>query len=129
MKLALLRRFQPGDVVIYSKEKLSTAPGRRAKDVRPSPAGEYYAYVVDKFWVVVRIQDDGMLLLRTRRGKEHVVQGNDPRLRLARWWHRFFWGHKFPTSADQASGDSAGANSAPNSLRPVSGRVERDGSD
>lgn len=56
--------------------------------------GDTYQYVVDKYWVVQSLQDEG-LLLRTRTGKEHVVAADDPRLRLARWWERWLLADRF----------------------------------
>lgn len=34
--------------------------------------------------------------VRTRRGKRHVLRTDDPALRPARWWERWFWGNRFP---------------------------------
>lgn len=90
--------FKPGDPVIYRKSKFSNHPGPRAKNIDPAPQGEIYSYVVDKFWTVVGITDDQKLLIRTRRGKEHVVHPGDPNLRHARWWEKLFWGHRFPAA-------------------------------
>ena len=78
-------RFKPGDWVIYRKQKRSASPGPRAQQTSPSPKGETYTYLVDKYWIVEEVLDDGTLRLRTRRGKEHIVQADDPRLRKPRW--------------------------------------------
>lgn len=86
------REIQAGDWVIYRKTKFSTHPGPRAQDVTPAPNGDEYSYCVDKFWVVIDARQDGTLLLRTRRGKEHVVRPDDPNLRKANWWER--WRHR-----------------------------------
>lgn len=86
--------------------------------MRPAPAGEYYAYVVDKFWVVVRIRDDGMILLRTRRGKEHLVEQSDPHLRAARWWHKFFWRHRFPATDGATDPSTQYVNAEHSKARP-----------
>jgi len=84
--------YAPGDWVIYRKSKVSPHPGERAHAVHPSPKGEHYSYVVDKYWVVEDVTEDGKLRLRTRRGKEHVVRSDDPNLRhagfLDRWLNR-----------------------------------------
>lgn len=88
--------FEVGDRVIYRVTKHSSHPGPRARDVRGAPQGETYSYAVDKFWVIAGGSDDGRLLLRTRRGKEHLVRPDDPNLRQARWWERLFYSHRFP---------------------------------
>lgn len=78
----------PGDLVVYTKTKFGSRPGRRARSVWPVPHGEGYSYLVDKLWVVVDQRPDGQLLLRTRRGKLHLVDPEDRSLRRATWWDR-----------------------------------------
>lgn len=89
-------RFRPGDRVIYRKSKHSTSPGPRAADVQPAPRGEYYAYNVDKFWTVSEVKPDGTIVVRTRRGKEHLLEPDDRALRKARWWERLLYRDRFP---------------------------------
>ena len=88
--------FKPGDFVVFRVSKLSAIPGPRAQDISPEPRGEHYSYEVDKYWVVVESRDDGKVLLRTRRGKEHLLEQASPRLRRARWWELLLYRHKFP---------------------------------
>ena len=90
------RRFKQGDPVVYRMPKFSTRPGPRAQDVSPSPQGELYTYEVDKFWVVADLKPDGKVLLRTRRGKEHLIEADNPRLRHANWWERLVYRGRFP---------------------------------
>jgi hypothetical protein len=90
------RRFVPGEPVIFCKVKHGDNPGPRAHDISPARSGDSYAYVVDKFWVVVAILANGQLLLRTRRGKEHIVDANNPNLRRATWWERIRYRDRFP---------------------------------
>ena len=85
-----------GDWVIYRLTKYSTHPGPRAKGVRPQPAGDDYSYVVDKFWVVADVEEDGRLRLRTRKGKERVVDAKDRNLRSPRLWERVIYRSRFP---------------------------------
>lgn len=80
--------WSPGDWVVYRKQKRSAAPGPRAEKVYPAQAGDMYSYVVEKYWIVSEVLPDGTMRLRTRRGKEHVVPVDDPRLRRLRWWER-----------------------------------------
>ncbi len=82
---------------------MSPNPGPRASRVQASTKGEYYSYVVNKFWIVDRIQTDGQLVLRTRRGKTHVIPADDPNLRHANWFDRLLWRGRFteiPYSAE-----------------------------
>ena len=88
--------FRPGEHVFYSDTRASAHPGPRAKAIFPSPGGDDYHYEVDKFWIVSAIRNDGKLVLRTRRGKEHVIDPLDPLLRSARWWERLVYRGRFP---------------------------------
>lgn len=87
--------YQPGDRVIYVAEKHSPHPGPRAEAVQPETNGEGYSYRVKKFWVVLEVRDDS-LVVRTRRGKQRNVSTSDPRLRPARWWEKVLMSSRFP---------------------------------
>ncbi|WP_425396925.1 hypothetical protein [Aeoliella sp.] len=91
----LTKGLASGDWVVYRKQKHSTSPGPRAKDVAAAPSGETYAYTVDKYWVVKDCLEDDQVLLITRTGKEHTVPLGDPNLRSARWWERWLYGERF----------------------------------
>jgi len=104
--------LRPGDWVIYRLQKSSASPGRRAQDVRPAQSGDAYYYIVEKYWVVQEVLDDGQIRLRTRRGKEHVVSPRDPRLRRARWWERWLLGARFRAVEDSPDDKSAGDSPA-----------------
>jgi hypothetical protein len=82
------RRFRERDIVVYEKHKHGTHPTPRARAVRPSSAGDDYSYVVDKYWLVLRVGDDGRLLLRTPGGKLHEIDPDDPLLRPLSWFER-----------------------------------------
>ena len=90
------RNFKVGQTVVYRMPKSSTSPGQRAINVRPSTAGESYAYEVEKYWVVSKIVDEDHVELVTRTGKRHVISVDDNRLRLASWIERTFSGDRFP---------------------------------
>jgi hypothetical protein len=92
--------IQPGDWVIYRKTKFSTHPGPRAQNVLPAVNGDEYAYTVDKFWIVAEVRNDGSLLLKTRRGKEHVVPPGQLNLRKANWWERWRYRDRFEAIAE-----------------------------
>jgi len=95
----MLKRFKPGDVVVFKKYKRSTSPGPRARNIEASKRGEEYSYVVDKFWMVVNVDENGALHLETRRGKKHCVEISDPCLRKPTVWERIALRHKFPPAA------------------------------
>jgi hypothetical protein len=88
-------KFKAGDWVVYRKQKTSRSPGPRARETRAARKGDFYNYVVDKYWVVGNVLDGGQVELRTRRGKQHVVPSNDPRLRKAHWWERLMHAARF----------------------------------
>ncbi len=94
----MAKGYRPGDYVIYRKTKFSSQPGPRATDVRPSPNGDNYSYIVDKFWVVQHVADDGTLTLQTRRGKTHCVAPDDPLLRRANFFERWRYRDRFTFS-------------------------------
>lgn len=91
-------RYHVGDKVIYTREKYTTSPGPRAKNVVASTNGEAYHYEVDKYWVVSEVRSSDQLILQTRRGKKHTVSIDDPRLRKASLLERLFRGRFFPTT-------------------------------
>ena len=104
--------FRPGDYVIYRKTKFSSQPGPRATDVRPSPNGDTYNYIVDKFWIVRHVADDGTLTLQTRRGKTHRVSADDPLLRRPNFFERWRYRDRFEFSDAMDAGDSGLMKSA-----------------
>lgn len=91
------RTYHKGDRIIYRKSKMSEHPGPRAQQVYPSSHGEQYAYLVDKFWTVVDIREDGTLVVTTRKGKLHELQPEDPLLRKAGWKDCLLHGRRFPS--------------------------------
>lgn len=97
------RNFCSGDLVIYRKPKYSVCPGPRARDIQPAKCGDTYAYRVDKFWVVVDLDGDNRVLVRTRRGKSHFIDAGDTNLRRASWIERLWYRHRFPSVASTHS--------------------------
>lgn len=88
--------FESGDIVVYRVTKYSNHPGPRAQGVKALPKGENYCYAVDKYWVVATVEQNGHLRLRTRTGKEHLVDPRDRNLRHANIWERWFKRDRFP---------------------------------
>ena len=103
-----VRNAQVGDKVVFSKDKFSTIPGKRAREVAAAPKGENYSYIVEKFWLVKEVHATGTLLLLTRRGKEHTVAADDPRLRRANWLEKILYRKRFPSL--NAPSETAGAD-------------------
>jgi hypothetical protein len=87
--------FKSGDLVIFCRTKSTTHPGRRAQNVQATKHGDLYSYVIEKSWIVENVQADGSLMLRTRRGKRHVVAPSDPNLRHATIWDRLRYRARF----------------------------------
>jgi hypothetical protein len=101
------QNFQVGDWVVYRRTKFSKFPGKRAHDVAPQPMGENYSYVVDKLWVVADVDDDGQLVLVTRRGKRHAVAPDDGNLRPANLWEKLRFRRRFEEAAQTHSAETA----------------------
>lgn len=99
-------QYEPGDWVIYRKQKSSTVPGPRASNVHAASKGNLYRYTVDKFWVIDEVEEDGTLSLRTRRGKRHQVAPDDPQLRKARVWERWIHRARFETIVEDDEDDA-----------------------
>ena len=95
--------LKPGDPVIFRMTKTSTCPGPRARSIFAQRRGETYTYQVDKFWVVAESDDDNMLVLRTRRGKNHQVEANHPHLRRATWWEWLLYRNRFPQLSESST--------------------------
>jgi len=89
------RPLHPGDWVVFSAPKRSAHPGPRARNIQPERCGEGYNYLVDKFWVVSEARGK-RVVLKTRRGKAHVVDADDPHMHLASWWERLVCRRRFP---------------------------------
>jgi hypothetical protein len=81
-------------------------PGPRAEALQPEPNGEGYSYHVKKYWRVLDVQSDGMLVVVTRRGKQRQIPTSDSHLRPARWWESFFLRSRFPQTEEIQTGDS-----------------------
>ncbi|GAB4157226.1 MAG: hypothetical protein Tsb009_34250 [Planctomycetaceae bacterium] len=100
VKALFQKPFQVGDLVVYRKTKHSLHPGPRAEDIIPASSGDDYSYCVDKYWVVSGQASENEIIVRTRRGKTHILKSNDPNLRRANLWERWFLGNRFPSQDD-----------------------------
>lgn len=102
-----MQNLQPGDWVVYRKSKQSRVPGPRAQHVTASPKGDNYGYIVDKFWIVESVADDGTVSVRTRRGKVHQLPAEDRCLRKASFFERLLHRHRFRDIARDTSPQDA----------------------
>ena len=91
-----MRRFSAGDKIIYHKPKSSFCPGPRARQVYPLEHGEAYHYVVDKFWKVDKVNDDGTLDVVTRTGKKNRLLVSDPNISKVHLLQYFLYRKRFP---------------------------------
>ncbi len=89
-------RYGVGDKVVYTRDKYTSRPGPRAKNLSPARNGESYQYQVEKYWRVTEVHSNNTVVLCTRRGKTHVTTFDDPRLRPATWMERLWKSALFP---------------------------------
>jgi hypothetical protein len=89
-------QYRVGDPIVYHKPKSSACPGPRARQVYPLEHGELYHYVVDKFWKVSSVNNDGTIEVVTRTGKKHVLTTSDPNIRKAHPIQQMFYRKRFP---------------------------------
>jgi hypothetical protein len=99
----LSKDYEVGDWVVFRKQKRGVAPSPRAKNLRPAQHGDEYGYEIEKYWCVCGKLPGGRIEVVTRRGKRHVVDSSDPRLRLANWLERWFLAAKFPSVTPKAT--------------------------
>lgn len=83
-------KFHVADRIVYRRTEIGLHPARNARLVAPAKNGDGYSYCVDKYWVVDAVLPDGKLVAKTRRGKLHELNPDDPNLRLASRF-KAFW--------------------------------------
>ena len=88
-------RIKVGEFVVFSKLKTSSHPSPRAKAIHPAQHGEYYSYIIDKYWKVVQVFDDETIEVETRRGKRHRLNKNTPLVHKVGLMHQLFSRHRF----------------------------------
>lgn len=93
-----MKTIAANDLVIYRQAEASAHPIRGAQDVRPARHGEFYTYVVEHYWRVVRVLSDGTLEAISRSGSMHRIGSKDPMLSRAPWWCRLGRRAQFPGS-------------------------------
>lgn len=99
----LVATVQVGDPIVYRKQKASSHPGPRARAIRPAERGDFYYYLVNKFWTVENVLGDGRIVVRTRTNKKHYLRPNDPNLRKPKLIERLRYRDRFPQLTAQQS--------------------------
>jgi hypothetical protein len=89
-------RWNIGDPIVYRVQKASTHPGQRAHHIHPATLGETYTYLVDKFWAVEKLLDDGRIVAVTRTHKRHTIDPDDLNLRKPGPFERLRYRERFP---------------------------------
>jgi hypothetical protein len=92
-------RWHAGDPIVYRVQKASTHPGLRAREVHPAALGDTYIYLVDKFWAVKDVLDDGRIVAVTRTLKQRQISPDDPNLRKPGPIERLRYRTRFPRLA------------------------------
>jgi hypothetical protein len=87
--------FKAGDGVVYYKSKKSPSPSLRAQNLRPQKHGEEYSYVIKKYWTVLKVDRDE-LIVATRRGKYNRIKIDDPRLHKISLLEKILYFGRFP---------------------------------
>ena len=108
--------YQPGDWVVYQKSKVSPHPGPRAHDIHPTRRGDDYSYVVDKYWIVDQVLENGEIILRTPGGKSHQLVVSDPDLRPATFLERWLRRDRF-VEAEKKSTESKSSHPGMEQIR------------
>lgn len=89
-------KFRAGVPIIYRVVETSTRPGPDARDVHPAERGELYYYLVNKYWRVEEVRQDGWIVALTPLMEHHYLRRDDPNLRKANLVERLRYGTRFP---------------------------------
>jgi hypothetical protein len=96
----LRRRLQPGVPIVYRMAESSThPPGPEARDVHPAERGDFYYYLIKKYWRVEQVLADGRIVAVTPLMEHHVLRRDDPNLRKANLIEQLRHGARFPRLA------------------------------
>jgi hypothetical protein len=88
--------FGVGAPIVYSHRESSTHPHLDARDLLPSPRGEFYYYNLVNYLRVTDVLDDGRIIAVARDNKRLCFWPDDSQFRKARLTERFFYRWRFP---------------------------------
>lgn len=80
-----MRRFSRGDLVIYQEQTGMMGAG-----------DEDSIGIIEHYMTVCEFSKKGTLVLQTHQNNMHVTQSDDPNLRRAPFWQRWFCRGRFP---------------------------------
>jgi hypothetical protein len=89
-------KFRPGAPIVYRVVETSTRPGPEARDIHPAERGELYYYLINKYWRVEEVRQDGWIVALTPLMEHHYLRRDDPNLRKANLLERLRYAARFP---------------------------------
>ena len=93
----LRRGLRVGVPIIYRMVESSTRPDPEAWDVHPAPRGDFYYYLMSKYWRIEKVQADGWIVAVTPLMEHHYLRWDDPNLRKANFLERLRYAARFPS--------------------------------
>jgi hypothetical protein len=90
------RRFRAGAPIVYRMVETSTCPASEARDIHPAERGELYYYLINKYWRVEEVRQDGWIVALTPLMEHHYLRRDDPNLRKANLLERLRYAARFP---------------------------------
>ena len=89
-------KFHAGAPIVYRMVETSTCPGPEARDIHPAERGELYYYLINKYWRVEEVRQDGWIVALTPLMEHHYLRRDDPNLRKANLLERLRYAARFP---------------------------------
>ena len=89
-------KFHAGAPIVYRVVETSTCPGPEARDIHPAERGELYYYLINKYWRVEEVRQDGWIVALTPLMEHHYLRRDDPNLRKANLLERLRYAARFP---------------------------------
>jgi hypothetical protein len=89
-------KFRAGAPIVYRVIETSTCPGSEARDIHPAERGELYYYLINKYWRVEEVRQDGWIVALTPLMEHHYLRPDDPNLRKANLLERLRYATRFP---------------------------------
>ncbi|MGI8889899.1 MAG: hypothetical protein ACR2G0_03835 [Chthoniobacterales bacterium] len=93
------RRLHAGEPIVYRVVETSTIPAPEAHDIRPAERGDLYYYLINKYWRVEEVLQDGWIVALTPHQEHQYLRRDDPNLRRANLVERLRYATRFPAAA------------------------------